>query len=279
MPGIKDFRDKVVVITGAGSGIGRATAIAFAEEGAELVLADIDLDRLRAVADEIGRDDSRVLTREVDVAEKEQVEDLAEFVLGTKGRVDILYNNAGVAIGADFVSTSIEEFEWIFSINFWGMLYGIKAFLPHMMERRFGHIVNTSSVAGLCATPGMPAYCSTKFAIAGLGESLRAELKKYNIGVSTICPGVIDTRIVADGCLHLRNESRATNDRVVNFYRRFGWPPERVAKAVLKAVRKNKSVVPVGPEAWLQWIGKRLSQRNHDAIVEFVGRFLMGGKK
>jgi len=279
MPGIKDFRDKVVVITGAGSGIGRATAIAFAEEGAELVLADIDLDRLRAVADEIGRDDSRVLTREVDVAEKEQVEDLAEFVIGTKGRVDILYNNAGVAIGADFVSTSIEEFEWIFSINFWGMLYGIKAFLPHMMERRFGHIVNTSSVAGLCATPGMPAYCSTKFAIAGLGESLRAELKKYNIGVSTICPGVIDTRIVADGCLHLRNESRATNDRVVNFYRRFGWPPERVAKAVLKAVRKNRSVVPVGIEAWLQWIGKRLSQRNHDAIVEFVGRFLMGGKK
>ena len=279
MPGIKDFRDKVVVITGAGSGIGRATALAFAEEGAELVLADIDLDRLRAVADEIGRDDSRVLTREVDVAEKEQVEDLAEFVIGTKGRVDILYNNAGVAIGADFVSTSIEEFEWIFSINFWGMLYGIKAFLPHMMERRFGHIVNTSSVAGLCATPGMPAYCSTKFAIAGLGESLRAELKKYNIGVSTICPGVIDTRIVADGCLHLRNESRATNDRVVNFYRRFGWPPERVAKAVLKAVRKNRSVVPVGIEAWLQWIGKRLSQRNHDAIVEFVGRFLMGGKK
>ena len=275
MPGIKDFRDKVVVITGAGSGIGRATALAFAEEGAELVLADIDLDRLRAVADEIGRDDSRVLTREVDVAEKEQVEDLAEFVLGTKGRVDILYNNAGVAIGADFVSTSIEEFEWIFSINFWGMLYGIKAFLPHMMERRFGHIVNTSSVAGLCATPGMPAYCSTKFAIAGLGESLRAELKKYNIGVSTICPGVIDTRIVADGCLHLRNDTRATNERVVNFYRRFGWPPERVAKAVLKAVRKNRSVVPVGIEAWLQWIGKRLSQRNHDAIVEFVGRLLM----
>lgn len=279
MPGIQDFRDKVVVITGAGSGIGRATALAFADEGADLVLADIHEDRLDDAAAEIRQRGARVITRAVDVSKKKQVKDLAGFVISRKGCVDILYNNAGVAIGADFESTSLKEFEWIFSINFWGMLYGIKAFLPYMIERRTGHIVNTSSVAGLCATPGMSAYCSTKFAIAGLGESLRAELKKYNIGVSTICPGVIDTRIVADGCLHLKDDTLATNERVVNFYRRFGWPPERVARAVLKAVRKNRSVVPVGPEAWLQWIGKRLSQRNHDATVEFVGRLLMNGKR
>jgi NAD(P)-dependent dehydrogenase (short-subunit alcohol dehydrogenase family) len=275
MPGIKDFRDKVVVITGAGSGIGRATALAFADEGADLVIADIHENRLNETAEEIRQRGAQVIAKVVDVSKKKQIRDFAKFVIGQKGCVDILYNNAGVAIGASFENTSIEEFEWIFSINFWGMLYGIKAFLPHMIERRSGHIVNTSSVAGLCATPGMSAYCSTKFAVAGLGESLRAELKKYNIGVSTVCPGVIDTRIVADGHLHLKDDARATNERVVDFYKRFGWSSERVARAVLRAVRKNRSVVPVGPEAWLQWFGKRLSQRNHDATVEFVGRFLL----
>jgi short-subunit dehydrogenase len=129
-----------------------------------------------------------------------------------------------------------------------------------MIERKYGHIVNTSSLAGgLCAIPGMSAYCSTKFAVAGLGEALRAEVRKYGIGVSTICPGIINTRVVADGCMNLREESRANKPTVVKFYKKYGWPPERVAKAVLSAVRHNRSVVPVGPEAWIQWLGKRLS--------------------
>jgi NADP-dependent 3-hydroxy acid dehydrogenase YdfG len=275
MPGIKDFRDKVVVITGAGSGIGKAAAEAFTVEGADVVIADIREDRLQEVSSGIIARGGRALIRKVDVSDRTQVEDLASFAIKEKGRVDILFNNAGVAIGAAFENTSIEEWEWIFSINFWGVLYGIKAFLPHMIERKYGHIVNTSSLAGLCSMPGMSAYSSTKFAVAGLGEALRAEVRKYGVGVSTICPGVINTRVVEDGRLHLREESRANRQTVVDFYRNFGWPPERVAKAVLSAVRHNRSVVPVGPESWVQWFSKRLSQKGYEAASELAGRLLM----
>ncbi len=275
MPGIKDFRNKVVVITGAGSGIGKASAEAFAAEGADVVITDIREDRLQEVSSGILARGGSALIKKVDVSDRTQVEDLASFAIKEKGRVDILFNNAGVAIGATFENTSIEEWEWIFSINFWGVLYGIKAFLPHMIERKYGHIVNTSSLAGLCSMPGMTAYSSTKFAVAGLGEALRAEVRKYGIGVSTICPGVINTRVVEDGRMHLRDGARANRQTVVDFYRNFGWPPERVAKAVLSAVRYNRSVVPVGPESWVQWFSKRLSQKGFEATSELAGRLLM----
>jgi len=275
MPGIKDFKNKVVVITGAGSGIGKASAEAFAAEGADVVIADIHEDRLQEVSSGIIARGGKALIKKVDVADRTQVEGLASFAIKEKGRVDILFNNAGVAIGATFDNTSIEEWEWIFSINFWGVLYGIKAFLPYMIERKYGHIVNTSSLAGLCSMPGMSAYSSTKFAVAGLGEALRAEVRKYGIGVSTICPGVINTRVVEDGRMHLRDGARANRQTVVDFYRNFGWPPERVAKAVLSAVRHNRSVVPVGPESWVQWFSKRLSQKGFEATSELAGRLLM----
>ena len=276
MPGIKDFRGKVVVVTGAGSGIGRATALAFAREGADLVIADVNGDRLAIVSAEIEAAGARVMSMKVDVSKRSEVDELAGTVIAERSRVDIVMNNAGVAIGGPFVETPIEEFEWIFSVNFWGVLYGIKAFLPHMMARKYGHIVNTSSLAGLCAMPGLSAYSSTKFAVAGLSEALRAELKEHGIGVTTVCPGVIDTRVVADGRMHLDERSRANRSAVVEFYRRFGWPPERVAKAVLNAVRMDRSVVPVGPEAWLQWFAKRLSQKGYEAMIRLAGRFLMG---
>jgi NAD(P)-dependent dehydrogenase (short-subunit alcohol dehydrogenase family) len=275
MPGIKDFRDKVTVITGAGSGIGRATALAFAEKGADLVIVDKEEDRIAEAVRAIEARGARVLAKKVDVSDRTQVEELARFVIAERGRVDILYNNAGIGVGGGFDCTSLEVWKRIFSINFWGVLYGIRAFLPHMVERRYGHIVNTSSLAGLCAIPGMSAYCSTKFAVAGLGESLRAEVRKYGIGVSTICPGIINTRVVADGYMNLREESRANKQTVMEFYKKFGWPPERVAKAVLSAVRYNRSVVPVGPETWFQWFSKRLSQKGYEAASELVGRLLM----
>jgi len=275
MPGIKNFKGKVVVITGAGSGIGRATALAFAAEGADLVIADKSGDRIAEVGKEIERLGARVLTHQTDVSDRKQVEKLAEVVIKERGRVDVLHNNAGVAIGARFEDTSLEDWEWIVGINFWGVLFGIKYFLPHMIEKRYGHIVNTSSAAGLCATPGMPAYCTTKFAVAGLSESLRAELHKYNIGVTTVCPGIIDTRIVADGRLQLRADAKANPESVVEFYRKRGWPPERVAKAVLKAVRKNKSVVPVGPEVWIQWYTKRLSIPLYNLFCVLSEKYLM----
>ena len=278
MPGIKNFKNKVVVITGAASGIGQATAKAFASEGADLVIADNNAQRLEETAKEIKAAGVRVLACQVNVAEKKQVEAFANQVMKERGQVDILMNNAGVGVGGALLETNIEDYEWIFSINYGGVLYGLKYFLPHMVARKYGHVVNTASGAGLCSIPAMSAYCSTKFAVVGLSETLRAEVRRYGIGVSTICPGIINTNIVAQSRMHLQEGIRANHNRLVNFYRRFGWPPERVAKAILSAVRHNRSIVPVGPEAWAQWFTKRMSQKFFDAMSEASGRFFMSAK-
>lgn len=278
MPGIKDFKDKVVVITGAASGIGKATAKAFAREGADLVIADNNAQTLEQAAKEIQATGARVLARQLDVSDKKQVESFAGIVMNERGHVDILVNNAGVGVGGPLLDTSIEDYEWIFSINYWGVLYGLKYFLPHMVGRKYGHVVNIASGAGLCSIPAMSAYCSTKFAVVGLSETLRSEMRRFGIGVSTICPGIINTNIVAQSRMHLQDNIKASHKRLVNFYSRFGWPPERVAKAILSAVRRNRSIVPVGPEAWAQWFTKRISQKLFDAMNEVSGRYFMAAK-
>jgi NAD(P)-dependent dehydrogenase (short-subunit alcohol dehydrogenase family) len=278
MPGIKNFKDKVVVITGAASGIGKATAKAFAREGSDIVIADNNAQTLEQAAKEIQATGARVLAKQLDVSDKKQVESFAGIVMNERGHVDILVNNAGVGVGGPLLDTSIEDYEWIFSINYWGVLYGLKYFLPHMATRKYGHVVNVASGAGLCSIPAMSAYCSTKFAVVGLSETLRSEMRRFGIGVSTICPGIINTNIVAQSRMHLQKEIKASHATLVNFYRRFGWPPERVAKAILSAVRHNRSIVPVGPEAWAQWFTKRISQKFFDAMNGASSRFFMSAK-
>jgi len=274
MPGIKDFKGKVVVVTGAGSGIGRATALAFASEGAKLVLSDISEERLEEVAAEVALKGAAVLTYKTDVSDKRQVEELASFVMKECGRVDILHNNAGVAVGARVENTSIEDWEWIFGINFWGVVYGVNSFLPYMISQKYGHIVNTSSMAGLVGFPGAGAYCATKFAVVGLSEALRAEARQYGIGVSVICPGLINTNIVCDGRTCLSENGAANRCTVEKFFKDYGRSPEKVARAVLMAVRKNKAVVPVGFEAWTQWFVKRISQKAHNLSCRLSARLL-----
>lgn len=149
MPGIKNFKGKVVVVTGAGSGIGRATAVAFAFEGAKVVLSDISEERLTEVRKEIEKKGTGILVHKTDVSDRSQVKALADFVMNEYGRIDILHNNAGVAVGSPVENTSIEDWKWIFGINFWGVVYGIDSFLPYMISQRSGHIVNTASLFGL----------------------------------------------------------------------------------------------------------------------------------
>jgi short-subunit dehydrogenase len=145
-----------------------------------------------------------------------------------------------------------------------------------MIERKFGHIVNTSSMFGLCAPPATPAYNATKFAVAGLGEGLRAEVRKYNIGITTLCPGIVNTRIVADSRMELKANPLVNRDNLVRFYEKFAISPERVASAVVKAVRRNRSVVPVGPDAWALWFTKRFSQTIYDSLMMLSSRLLFG---
>ena len=272
MPGIKDFRNKVVVITGAGSGIGRATALAFAKEGAVLVIADKDEQRLETVQGEVRSLGTKALIQRTDVSDKLQVRQLSEFVIREFGRIDILHNNAGVSVGGRIEDTPLDDWEWLLGINLWGVIYGVHYFLPAMIKQRSGHIVNTSSVLGLAATPATGTYSTAKFAVTGLGEALRPEVRKYGIGVTTVCPGLINTRIVADGRMKTKDDSRSRKENVVAYFKNHGKPPELVAKAILNAVRRDRAVVPVGGDAWTYWLIKRLSQRLFNRIMNYSDR-------
>ncbi len=272
MPGIKELRDKVVVVTGAGSGIGRATAHAFADEKARLVIADISKERLEEAEKEINAKGVQVSTFEIDVSDKTQVADLAQFTLDTYGRVDVIHNNAGIGWGGPLEVFPLENWEKIVGVNFWGVVYGVHYFLPHMIKQRSGHIVNTSSAAGYWGVTGLSAYTATKHAIVGLSDVLRAEVRRYNIGVSTICPGIIKTNIVHDGKQTLLPTAKLDQKKMAAFYDRFGWSPDRVARAVIKAVKKNRGLVPAGPEAWLFWYAKRFSETAYNLFLRLGAR-------
>lgn len=260
MGGIDSMEGKVIVVTGAGSGIGRAIARLFSEKRATLVIADKDEERLEQVSKELSASGVRVFSKVVDVSDVEQVGALAEFTVANCGRVDVLVNNAGIGWGGPSDIFPLEDFEKVMAVNFWGVVYGVHSFLPVMKKQNAGHIVNISSLAGLCGLVALGAYTASKHAVAGYSEVLRAELRRFHIGVSTICPGVINTRIVEDGKATLPEGTKVDQSQMAAFYKKWGWPPERVARAVLKAVRKNKGVVPVGPESWIMWYIKRMSE-------------------
>lgn len=270
MPGIRDLKDKVSVVTGAGSGIGRATALALAAEGAKLVVTDVNGARARAVADEITAKGGSACVREVDVAQKEQVKELAQFVVSEYGHVDIVHNNAGVGLIGRSMDATIEDWEWIVGINFWGVIYGAHYFLPYMVERRFGHMVNTASMAGLTVTPGLAAYSATKFGVVGLSESLRTEMREYNVGVTVVCPGFIRTAIGKDGRYHVREEDGASAEDMIAVMEKHGRPPEQVARGVIRGIRKDIPIVPIGIEAWLGWWSMRLSVRLTERLMIFI---------
>lgn len=260
MPGIKDFNQKVVVVTGAGSGIGRAIAHGFADLGACLVITDIDGARIQTVEMEIAVKGVPVISRAGDVSNLSDVQQFADVAMERFGRVDVLVNNAGIGWGGPVDYFPIEDFHRVMDVNFWGVINGVQSFLPILKKQGCGHIVNMSSSAGLNGIAALSAYSASKHAVAGYTEVLRAEMRRYNIGVSAICPGVINTNVVRDGKSTQTENMRFTHQRMIDFYQKWGWPPERVAKAVVKAVQKNKGVVPVGPEAWVLWFLKRFSQ-------------------
>jgi NAD(P)-dependent dehydrogenase (short-subunit alcohol dehydrogenase family) len=255
-----DLRGKTALVTGAGSGIGRETALAFARAGADLVLCDVNeggLEETAAVARGLGR---RVLGRRVDVASREQMRAFAAEVHRERECVDVLMNNAGVGLGGGFLDTSFEDWDWIVGINFWGVVHGCHFFIPPMVARgRGGHVVNVSSAAGYVAGAQLAAYSTTKFGVFGLSEALRDELVAHRIGVTVVCPGLINTPIVASARMRGPVATEAARESMAEFYRRRAYGPERVATNVLKAVARNRAVAPVSPEAWFLYVLKRVS--------------------
>lgn len=267
---MKDFRGKVVVITGAGSGIGKATALAFAKEGALLHITDVNQDRLDKAAKEIKAVGAQVTTYLVDSGDRAAMEQFAKEVFAKAGRVDVLHNNAGIGMGGKIEEIPLEHWERIVRINFWGVVYGIHFFLPGMIAQGGGHIVNTASGAGLIGVAGCAHYCSTKFAVVGLSEVMNQELPRYNIYTTALCPGVIRTNIVQDAVFQAKTEKdKDLKAWAIKTFDLIGVSPNKVGQAVLKAVRKRRAVQVV--PAWHMypvWFLKRLSV----SLYQFLAR-------
>jgi NAD(P)-dependent dehydrogenase (short-subunit alcohol dehydrogenase family) len=256
---VANLAGKTALVTGAGSGIGRASALAFAERGADLVICDVSKEGLEGTAGRIQSLGRRVTSHQVDVADAEQMAEFAAAVHADLPAVDLLMNNAGVAIGGGFLDTSLADWEWILGVNLRGVIHGCHHFVPNMVERGAGgHVINVASAAGYTASAELAAYCTTKFAVVGLSESLRDELAPHRIGVTAICPGLINTPITRAAKMVGRDITPEMREEMIRVYERRGYTPERVARNILKAVAKNRAVAPIAAEAWIMYYGKRL---------------------
>ena len=253
---MKSLRDRVAAITGAGSGIGRALALDLATRGCHLSLADIDNEGLRATAEAARQCGITVSSQHLDVADREAVDDWAAKTAVDHGRINMIVNNAGVALGATVEDMTYDDLEWLMGVNFWGVVHGTKAFLPHLKAAGEGHIVNISSVFGLLGIPTQSAYNAAKFAVRGFTESLRIELDLERAGVSctAVHPGGVKTNIARNARFDLRSIARLGQDasRVVEVSERaFLTSPEKAASVILGAVEQNKRRVMIGPDAHL----------------------------
>lgn len=239
---------KVAAITGAGSGIGRALALDLAGRGTSLALADIDEGGLTETAARAARAGIEVTTRKIDVSDGDDMVRWADETAERHGRVDLAVNNAGVALISDVESSSIDDIAWLMSINYWGVVYGTKAFLPHLAASGDGHIVNVSSVFGLISVPGQSAYNSAKFAVRGFTDCLRMELEIAGSPVSatTVHPGGIRTNIVRNA--RTRGAVAAAAD-AARFDKVARTTPERAAAVIVKAVLRDKPRVLIGADA------------------------------
>lgn len=246
---MKDFAGRVAAITGAGSGIGRALAVDLSKRGCHLALADVDEEGLAETVTKCEGRGVKVTSRRLDVADRDDVFAWADEVVAEHGAVHLVVNNAGVALVATVEHMSYDDLEWLMGVNFWGVVHGTKAFLPHLKQADQGHIVNLSSVFGLVSIPTQSAYNAAKFAVRGFTEALYQEMKinKHPVAVTTVHPGGIKTAIArnatASGEVDSNELAKLFDKRLAN------TTPERAATIILEAVRKKKPRVLVGADA------------------------------
>lgn len=248
------FPNQVAAITGAGSGIGRALAIHLAKEGCHLALSDINPEQLDETAKQLADTDRTITTHVLDVANKDAVYAYAEEVIASHGKANIIINNAGVALVDTVEEMSYDDFEWLMDINFWGVVYGTKAFLPHLKAQPTGHIVNISSLFGLISVPSQSAYNASKFAVRGFTEALRQELLDTQVSVSCVHPGGIKTNIVRSGRFRNSHGRPTNHDKLTKEFdqKMARTTPEQAAAIIVNGMKRKHPRILVGKDAiWI----------------------------
>ena len=240
---------RTAVVTGAGNGIGRAIAVSLAKRGCHLALADIDEDGMVNTAELTRASGVRVSRHRLDVADRVAVAQFPDIVAAEHGGVDVLVNNAGVAVGGTFEQVSDEDFEWLFEINFWGVVRMTRAFLPLLRASEDARVVNVSSVYGIVAPPEQTAYSASKFAVRGFSEALRHELEGSGIGVSLVHPGGVATSIVKNA----RVPAGVAEDEIARRHKKYQkllrLPPEIAGETIVRGIERRQSRILIGSDA------------------------------
>jgi len=266
---MKDLADKVVVITGAAAGIGRALAREFFKNGARLHLVDIDAGGVKSAAAELN-----AAAHVVDCTKAKAVSALAGEIFAAEGRVDVLCNNAGVVCGGPVEEIPLSDWRWAIDVNLWGVIHGVRAFVPRMLKQGSdSHILNTASMAGLVPFPFVAPYVASKSAVAGLSQALDCELAPRGIRVTALCPGAVRTNVMKAGRLRLPG---TWTDRIIRLVDRRGATPQQAAKDALTAIRKQRTLQVSGATSMFPlWIIKRISQPAYHHLARFLtGRAL-----
>lgn len=266
------FHGRVAVITGGGSGIGRATALRLAREGAKVHVVDLRRESAERVVSEVVALGGGAVAHVADVSDASRMAELADAVYAEDGRCDVLHNNAGFAVVGAVEDIELEDWRRVVEVNVMGVIHGIHAFVPRMLAQPGeAHIVNTASMVGLIVWPLFSPYVMSKHAVVGLSEVLDAELAPKGIRVHAICPGVIDTPMVHDS--PLRGPAAGDRANAVSFMKRFGTDPEKVADAVIDAIERNK-VIRTVPRLQVTpaWLLHRLSPSLSGALGRLTTR-------
>jgi short-subunit dehydrogenase len=280
--GLRQLGGKVAVITGAANGIGRALALGLWDKGCSLALLDLSASGLTDLQDSLvpTRDGQQVSTHVVDVGDKVAMESAAREVAQAHGAIHLLINNAGIAYEASFPQTRLEDWERMISVNLWGVIYGCHFFMPYLAKVERAHIVNLSSLFGILGMAGQTAYCTTKFAVRGLSESLWEELRPTTIGLTVVHPGGVATQIIRSA----KGDDPELLERLGDFYERKAMSPHKAAAKIIGAIEKGKPRLLITPEATLGDLIKRLwpvggNKLMGDVVIRAIGEEGMRAKR
>ncbi len=275
---MRSLENKVVVITGAGSGIGRALALQLAAQGAQLALCDVSAENLQKTVEIAGAHGVKVYSATVDVSDRKAVQTFADNVERVLGKAHVIINNAGVALGQTVEHMNRNDFEWVMNINFYGVVNGTEAFLPHLKAQKEGHIVNISSIFGIIGVPSQSAYNSSKFAVKGFTEAMRQELKISHpqIHVTCVHPGGIKTNIVRNGRIQedMSGKQVSHGKMAADFDKLAATTAEEAARQIVRAIEKNQKRLLIGKDAKMLDLMARTLPNHYDVLLGLGARLM-----